>query len=99
MAEVYKILGQSRPNSTSNANLYVVASGSSAVISTISITNTSSEQANARIFIREYNAPLEAASEANAIIYDMAITPNELFTITAGITLASQDTITVQSSV
>ena len=52
MATVYKVLGQSAPANTSNANAYTVPALTSAVLSTIVVTNTTATAATARIFVR-----------------------------------------------
>jgi hypothetical protein len=94
MATDYKILGQASPSSSENMDLYAVPGSASAVISTLMITNTGSEDATCRIFARKNG---EAASTSNAIIYDGPIPGNDFKAITVGITLASADVITVQS--
>lgn len=94
MATTYKILGQSAPSNTSNADLYTVPAATSAVVSTLLVTNTTGTEATCRIFARVAGA---AASTANAVIYDGAIPANDFKAITVGITLAATDVITVQS--
>ena len=95
MATSYKILGQAAPANTSNADLYTVPSATEAVISSLTVTNTTGSTATCRIFIRDGGA---AASASNAIVYDGEVTANNFISITAGITLAATDVITVQSS-
>lgn len=95
MANTYKILGQVRPSDTNNANLYTVPSLTSAIVSTLHIANVTSGAATARIFVRNNGA---AASEANAVAYDVEIAGNSLFAMTTGLTLAAGDIITVRSS-
>lgn len=94
MATTYKVLGQSAPTDTNNANLYTVGAGKSAIISTISISNVSVTAATARIYVRVSGA---AAATSNAFVYDASIPANSTTTITAGITLAATDVITIQS--
>jgi hypothetical protein len=96
MPTTYKILGQSAPSTTSNANAYTVPSATSAVVSTIVVANTTTSSATCRVFARISGA---AASAANAIVYDATITPNSTTALTLGITLATTDILTVQSSV
>jgi hypothetical protein len=90
----YKVLGQSAPANTSNANLYTVPSATEAVISTISITNTTALGAIGRIFVRPDAA---AAATSNAIVYDMTFPANSVIALTLGITLNAADVITVQT--
>lgn len=96
MPSTYKILGQSAPSDSNNTDLYTVPSSSSAVISTLIVSNVSSSAATCRIFVVPSAG---SASTANAIIYDGPITENDFKAITIGITLAQGDKIVVQSSV
>lgn len=94
MTTAYKILGQAAPADTSNADLYTVPPATSAVISTLMISNTTSAEATCRVFARQSGS---AASTENAIIYDGPVSGNDFKAITVGITLAAADIITVQS--
>lgn len=95
MATTYKILGQSAPASTANADLYTVPASTSTVVSSITVTNTTTSVATAQIYIRKAAA---AAAVGNALIYNLAITPNSVNTYTLGLTLATTDVITVQTA-
>lgn len=94
MATVYKVLGQSAPSSTANANLYTVPSATSAIVSTLVIANTTATAATARVFARIAGA---TAAASNAIIYDASVPANSTATFTLGMTLATTDIITVQT--
>ena len=94
MPTTYKVLGQSAPANTSNADLYTVGSGKSAVISTISITNDTATAATGRVFIRVAGA---AAGLNNALVYDTSFAPNSTTALTFGITLAATDVISVRT--
>lgn len=94
MPTVYKVLGQSAPANTSNANLYTVPSATSAIVSTLVIANTTATAATARVFARIAGA---TAAASNAIIYDASIPANSTATFTLGMTLATTDIITVQT--
>lgn len=94
MATTYKILGQAAPSSTANANLYTVPSATSAIVSTLTIVNTTTTAATARVFARIAGA---AAATSNAIIYDATIQANSTASFTLGMTLATTDIITVQT--
>lgn len=96
MPTVYKVLGQNFPTTTANANLYTVPASTSAIISTLTITNVTSSPATCRVFVRIAGA---AAATSNAVIYDVSITGNSIATFTMGVTLATTDVVTVQSSV
>lgn len=94
MPLVYKVLGQSAPANTSNADLYTVPASTSAIVSTLTISNTTATAATARVFVRVAAA---AAATSNAIIYDVSIAGNSVATFTLGITLATTDVITVRT--
>jgi hypothetical protein len=94
MALTYKVLGQSAPTSTSNADLYTVPASTSAIVSTLVIANTTSSDATARVFVRVAAA---AAAASNAIVYDISVPANGFISLTLGITLATTDVITVRT--
>ena len=95
MATTYKILGQSEPGTTSNADLYTVPAATEAIVSTIVVCNTSGTDTTFRLFVRDGGA---TASTGNAIAYDTAITANSQAAFTLGLTLSAADVITVQTS-
>lgn len=95
MATTYKILGQSEPGTTANADLYTVPASTEAIVSTIVVANTSATDTTFRIFVREGGA---TASTGNAIAYDTAMTANTQAAFTLGITLQATDVITVRSA-
>ena len=94
MATTYKLLGQSAPADTNNANLYTVPSATQAVVSTISVTNDTGSSATFRIFIRVAGA---AAGAINSLYYDAPLAANSTLLITAGLTLSAGDIISVRS--
>lgn len=96
MPTTIKVLGQNAPSTTANADLYTVGAGKTAVVSTISVTNTTAASATYRIFVRVAGA---AASTSNALVYDATSTANSATMITIGATAGASDVITVQSSV
>lgn len=94
MATTYKILGQSAPTTTSNADLITVSASQSEIISTLVIANTTATDATCRVFARIAGA---AAAASNAILYDVTIPGNGVQAFTLGITLAATDVLTVRS--
>jgi hypothetical protein len=94
MATVYKVLGQSAPANTSNADLYTVPAARETIVSTLAIANTTATDATARVFVRIAAA---AAATSNAIVYDVSVPANGLYSFTFGMTLATTDVITVRS--
>ena len=95
MAETLKILGQSAPANTSNADLYTVPSATSAVVSTIAISNFGSVGTTYRIFVVPSGG---TASTANSLAYDIPISGSSLTTLTLGITLAAGAKIIIRTA-
>ena len=95
MATAYKIIGQSAPANTSNADLYTVPAATSAIVSTISITNTTATAANATVYIRKAGA---SAAASNALVYTQSVPAYSTVTYTNGITLATTDVITINTA-
>ena len=95
MANTYKILGQSNPTTTANANLYTVPSGTAAVISSLVVTNVTDTEALVNVFVRENGA---SATTSNSILYEVPVAKNSVAAFTLGITMAAGDIITVRSA-
>lgn len=95
MASTYKVLGQVNPSATTNTDLYTVPSLTSTVCSTLSICNQSATNGTFRVAIRPAGAAIAAK---HYIAYDTVIPANDTVSITAGITLATTDVVTVYSS-
>jgi hypothetical protein len=94
MAFGYKILGQSAPTNTSNANVYTVPTGRETIVSSIAVANVTNTDAIYEIYIRANGA---TAAASNALVFDATATKNSTTIIQAGITLSAGDIITVQS--
>lgn len=94
MPTTYKVLGQSAPTDTNNANLYTAPSATQTVVSTLMIANTTTSSATCRVFVRIAGA---AAATSNAIMYDVSIDPNTVTALTLGLTLNATDVITVRT--
>jgi hypothetical protein len=94
MPTVYKILGQSAPTTTSNADLITVGTGQSEIISTLVVANTTATDATCRVFARIAGA---AAATTNAVLYDVTVPGNGIQAFTLGITLAATDVLTVRT--
>jgi hypothetical protein len=99
MATAYKILGQANPTSGSASTevaLYTVASPKTgAVLSTISVCNTTSSAATYSIAIRQGGATL---STKQYFASGTTIPANTTTTYTVGLTLATNDVVGVYSS-
>jgi hypothetical protein len=94
MAYYYKTLGQAAPSTTANTDIYTVAAGRMAVISSIVIANVTGTAATYRVFQRVAGA---TAAASNAIAYDISVPANTTNTIEVKICLAATDVLTVQS--
>lgn len=90
----YKILGQSAPANTSNADLITVGASKSQIISTLHIANTTTSDATCRVFVRIAGA---AAATGNAIVYDATVPASGFLALTEGITLAATDVLTIRT--
>ena len=94
MASTYKVLGQSKPSSASNSDLYTNPAGGQAIVSTIAVANTSGSDDTFRIYIRQNGA---SAAVGNALAYDTPAVANTTTTLTLGVTIDAADVITVYS--
>ena len=95
MAKTYKILGQSAPTNTDNADLYTVPVETQTVVSTLHITNTTSEDTAARVYVVQSGG---SATDANVIIKDSPIIASGFLAITTGMTLSAGDKLIVRSA-
>jgi hypothetical protein len=95
MATVYKVLAQSAPSATTNTNLYTVAAGTSAVVSTLVVANRAASPATYRIAVRPGGATL---ANQHYVAFDVTVGASDSTTLTLGITLAATDVITVFAS-
>ncbi len=96
MATVYKVLAQAAPAATTETTLYTVPSSTSAVVSTIAITNQAGTSGTYRIAVR----PAADASTAQKhwIVYGATVGASDSIMLTLGITLAAGDLIRVFAS-
>jgi hypothetical protein len=95
MAMVYKILGQKSPAAATDFNLYTVSGSKQAIINCITIANRNADSATYRISVRPDGATLTAD---HYIAYDVQVDSNLTTALNLGITLDTNDVITVQSS-
>jgi hypothetical protein len=95
MPTVYKVLAQSAPSATTATTLYTVPASTSAVVSTITVSNRGTASASYRIAVRPGGATL---ANQHYLAYDVAIAANDTTALTLGITLATTDVITVYAS-
>jgi len=95
MATIYKVLGQVAPGATTATTLYTVPAATTAVVSTLVVTNRASSTATYRIAVRPAGATL---ANEHYIVYDSTLAVNDAVFLTLGVTLAATDVITVYSS-
>jgi hypothetical protein len=95
MPTAYKVLGQIYPTAATATTLYTVPASTSTVVSTISICNQSANSDTIRIAIRTGGAAL---STEDYIAFEEPIAGYSMMTITAGITLAATDVVTIYST-
>jgi hypothetical protein len=95
MTTTYKTLGQAAPSATTSTDLYTVPASTSAIVSTVVITNRSTSPATFRI-----SQSLLGAALANKdyLVYDSAIPASGFITLTLGITMATTDKLRVYAS-
>lgn len=94
MAQTHKVLGQSAPTSTSNADIYTVPSATSAIVSSITVANITTTAATFRIAVRPAGASI---ANQHWLAYDVSLGGADAITMTLGITLAATDVVTVRS--
>lgn len=95
MPTAYKVLGQSAPSATTDTTLYTVPAATETVVSTITVCNRGTTDANIRIAVRP-----DGASIANQhyLVYDVALGGNSTQAFTLGLTMNAADVITVRAS-
>ncbi len=95
MAVTYKVLDQTRPSAASLTAAYTVPGATSAVVSSLSICNTSATATTARVSVAVGGAG-DALSQY--IYYDLEIPGNDTFVATIGATLAATDVVRVYAT-
>ena len=90
----YKILGQSAPTSTANADMITVGASKSQIVSTLHVANSTATDATCRVFARIAAA---TAATTNAVLYDVTVPGNGFLSLTLGMTLATTDVLTVRT--
>jgi hypothetical protein len=94
MAINYKVLGQNHPTGSPETDLYTVPTATQAIVSTLTITNTTGSSALARVWIRVNGA---SSSTTNNLMYDVPIAAHTVAAFTLGLTLGANDTVTVRA--
>ena len=95
MAEIRRVLGQSKPAATTLTAAYTVPSLTQVVVSTIIVANQSATATSYRLSISIAGA---ADTPAQYIAYDVAIAGNSVHSYTLGITLGPADVVRVYNT-
>ena len=95
MAIRYKVLGQKSPAANTDWNLYTVTGAKDAVISSIVVANRDSNSAKYRISVRPDGATLTTDMY---IAYDVQVNSNSTMALNLGVTMNTDDVLTVSSS-
>ena len=95
MATTYKVLGQSAPAATTQADLYTVPAATSAIVSTITVANRAGTAGTYRVYVRIAGA---VAANAQYLVYDASLPANATDTLTLGVTLGATDVVSVYAS-
>ena len=93
-----KILGQSNPSATTVTTLYTVASLKEAVISTISVANTTTTAATFRLILQPSADVSATILTKQYLAYDITVGASDSTVITIGVTMAAGDAIKVYGS-
>jgi hypothetical protein len=95
MAIRYKVLGQKSPAANTEWDIYQVSGTKDAVVSSIVVANRDSNSATYRIAVRPDNATL---TDDMYIAYDVQVDSNMSVALNLGITMNTDDRLTVRSS-
>lgn len=87
---------QGTANLTTYGSLYTTGASTTAVISSIVVTNTASVVKQYRVAIMPTPAGTPAA--ANWIVYDGSIAPNDAVALTLGLTMSNSQVLRVSST-
>ena len=95
MAIRYRVLGQKSPAANTDWNIYTVNGTKDAIINCITVANRDANSATYRISVRPDGATL---TTDHYLAYDVQVGSNLSVALNLGITLDTNDVITVQSS-
>jgi glucose-6-phosphate dehydrogenase assembly protein OpcA len=95
MAIVYKVLGQQATAATTETTLYTVPAATSAIASSVTVTNRGTTIATFRVSVAVSGG---ATTNKDYLYYDVSIAGNDTFIATIGVTLATTDKVKVYAS-
>lgn len=96
MATAYKVLAQAAPSAITETLLYTVPSSTSAVVSTIAISNQAGSSGTYRIAVRP--SADATTAQKHYIVYGATVGASDSIMLTLGVTLAAGDKILVYAS-
>jgi hypothetical protein len=96
MPTAYKILGQTLPTANTLSNVYVVPASTSAIVSTITICNQDTANANVDIIIRPIN---EALAAKHYLVRGVTIPRADTLILSPGLTLNASVILAVNNAV
>jgi hypothetical protein len=95
LATTYKVLGQVQPSANTLTTAYTVPSATQTVVSTITVCNLNATPTAYRVAVRPAGA---AIANQHYIAYDSTVGAEDTITLTLGISLATTDVVSVQST-
>ena len=95
MAIRYRVLGQKSPAANTDWNIYTVNGTKDAIINCITIANRDTAPAAYRISVRPDGATL---TTDHYLAYDVSVDGNSSIALNLGITMDTNDVITVRST-
>lgn len=95
MTTTYKVLGQLATTANTEANVYVVPAGNSAVVSSVTICNQSANSTTYRLLVKVANA---ATTGKQYLVYDSVAPGNDTIFLTLGLTLAAGDVLAANAA-
>ena len=93
-----KILGQKNPSAAAVDTLYTVPSAKKAVISTISVANTTATAATFRLILQPSADVSATILTKQYLAYDITVGASDTTVITVGLTMATGDVLKVYAS-
>jgi len=96
MPTSYKILGQTLPTANTLSNVYVVPAATSTIVSTITICNQSSANANVDIIVRPVN---ETLANKHYLLRSITIPRADTMILSPGLTLNAAVIVAVNNAV
>ena len=93
-----KILGQKNPSAAAVDTLYTVPASKEAVISTISVANTTATAATFRLILQPSADVSGTILTKQYLAYDITVGASDSTVITVGLTMATGDAIKVYGS-